>query len=405
MTKSRVNADNASADIQGVTAGTGLTGGGTSGTVTLTNDMATVIDAKGDLVVGTGADTYDNLAAGSNGDTLVADSSTSTGLRWQGSAIGKNAFYNSAFNIWQRGTSFAILGNAVTYTADRWFGFRAAGGSTISRQTGSNNSQYDIRIQRNSGETSTNAIFLAQAFEIADCTQYQGKTVTWSFWARSGSNYSAASNALTVVFLTGTGTTEGNPFVVGYTGQTAAINTSVTLTTSWQRFSVTATLGATVTQFNPYFQMEPSGTAGANDFFEVSNVQLELGSVATAYSSMTGTIQGELAACQRYYFRMTPGSAYGPIGGGLASSATSAEIDVTNAVQMRVAPTAVEYANIALHLPGVVIKTFTSLALVYTGLTNQTVLTSGSTGLTQSQFYKLTNNNNASAYIAFSAEL
>jgi hypothetical protein len=35
MTKARVNADNASADIQGVTAGTGLTGGGTSGTVTL----------------------------------------------------------------------------------------------------------------------------------------------------------------------------------------------------------------------------------------------------------------------------------------------------------------------------------------------------------------------------------
>lgn len=35
MTKARTNADNASADIQGVTAGTGLTGGGTSGTVTL----------------------------------------------------------------------------------------------------------------------------------------------------------------------------------------------------------------------------------------------------------------------------------------------------------------------------------------------------------------------------------
>lgn len=45
MTKARVNADNASADIQGVTAGTGLTGGGTSGTVTLDVDT-TVIQAR-----------------------------------------------------------------------------------------------------------------------------------------------------------------------------------------------------------------------------------------------------------------------------------------------------------------------------------------------------------------------
>jgi hypothetical protein len=70
-------------DITGVTAGTGLTGGGTSGTVTLTNDMATTITAKGDLLVGTGNATYDNLAVGTNGYTLVADSSETTGLKWQ----------------------------------------------------------------------------------------------------------------------------------------------------------------------------------------------------------------------------------------------------------------------------------------------------------------------------------
>lgn len=42
MSKARVNADNASADIQGVTAGTGLSGGGTSGTVTVSLDTASV---------------------------------------------------------------------------------------------------------------------------------------------------------------------------------------------------------------------------------------------------------------------------------------------------------------------------------------------------------------------------
>ncbi len=91
MTKARTLADNFAADINGITAGTGITGGGTSGTVTITNDMATTITAKGDLLAGTGNATYDNLAIGNNGDTLLADSSASTGLRWQGNfAAGKN---------------------------------------------------------------------------------------------------------------------------------------------------------------------------------------------------------------------------------------------------------------------------------------------------------------------------
>ena len=72
----------ASGDIEGVTAGTGISGGGTSGTVTITNSMATTIDAKGDLIVGTGADTFDKLSVGTNGHTLVADSAQATGLKW-----------------------------------------------------------------------------------------------------------------------------------------------------------------------------------------------------------------------------------------------------------------------------------------------------------------------------------
>lgn len=78
----------ASGDIEGVTAGTGISGGGTSGTVTITNSMATAIDAKGDLVAGTGADTFARLAVGANDTVLTADSSTSTGLKWAAVAGG-----------------------------------------------------------------------------------------------------------------------------------------------------------------------------------------------------------------------------------------------------------------------------------------------------------------------------
>ena len=64
-------------DITAVTAGTGLTGGGTSGSVTLTNDMATTITAAGDIVVGTGSGTYDNLPIGTTGQVLTADTTVS----------------------------------------------------------------------------------------------------------------------------------------------------------------------------------------------------------------------------------------------------------------------------------------------------------------------------------------
>jgi hypothetical protein len=81
-------ASGATGDIEGVTAGTGISGGGTSGTVTITNSMATEIDAKGDLVVGTGADTFARLAVGTNDYVLTADSVEATGLKWAAPAAG-----------------------------------------------------------------------------------------------------------------------------------------------------------------------------------------------------------------------------------------------------------------------------------------------------------------------------
>jgi len=75
-------------DIEGVTAGIGISGGGTSGTVTVTNSMATAIDAKGDLIAGTGADTFSRLAVGTNDHVLTADSTAGTGMKWAAISAG-----------------------------------------------------------------------------------------------------------------------------------------------------------------------------------------------------------------------------------------------------------------------------------------------------------------------------
>jgi hypothetical protein len=79
----------ASGDITGVTAGTGISGGGTSGTVTITNAMATEITAAGDIIVGTGSGTFDNLPIGTTGQVLTADTTVSPyKVKWASAAGG-----------------------------------------------------------------------------------------------------------------------------------------------------------------------------------------------------------------------------------------------------------------------------------------------------------------------------
>jgi hypothetical protein len=368
------------------------------------------VTTKGDLVAATAASTPARLAVGNNGETLVADSSTSTGLRYQGSmAAGKNVVINGGFDVWQRGTSFT--GNTyTTYSADRWNAYRTGvSGSTFSRQATNDTTnlpfiQYCMRVQRDSGNTNTTYIQLAQSFESVNSIPYAGKTVTVSFYARAGANFSGAASQMGVQLQTGTGTDQS--VTAGYTGNVNAVGQSVTITTTWARYSYTATLATNATELGVQVYYLPVGTAGANDYFEVTGIQVELGSVATAFARNGGTIQGELAACQRYYYRNTADNVFSVLGYGTASSSVDLATKMPLPVTMRIAPTSIEYSTLRLsdELSG---YTVTSIGLVAV-ITNKNIVgfnASVASGLTQFRFYTIQANNSTSGYIGVSAEL
>lgn len=137
-------------DITAVSAGTGISGGGTSGAVTITNSMATTIDAKGDLVVGTGADTFARLAVGTNDYVLTAASGETTGMKWAAlpaatsglTFISRTTFSNVASqafdNVFTSSyyTYLVVVENigAATGTDDLQLQFRYAGPNTESQQ-------------------------------------------------------------------------------------------------------------------------------------------------------------------------------------------------------------------------------------------------------------------------------
>lgn len=268
------------------------------------------LTTKGDLYAF--STTNARLPVGANGDTIVADSSTATGLRYQGNhAAGKNGILNSNFSIFQRGTTSTSTIDG--YQADRWYSFKSGINITVSQEASAlQNLPNCARFQRVSGQTGTASVAFAQMFENAQSITYANQTITISFYARKGADYSAASSLLSWRLITGTGSANNNVFTQGYTSQATTGTGSVTLTTSWQRFSVNVTIPTTTTQMSFYFLTNFVGTAGTNDFYEVTGVQLETASVATAFQTATGTIQGELAACQRYY-QLIEGGPFGSV--------------------------------------------------------------------------------------------
>jgi hypothetical protein len=158
----------ATGDIEGVTAGVGISGGGTSGTVTVTNSMATAIDAKGDLIAGTGADTFARLAVGTNGHTLVANSSTSTGLEWVAAGASGLTFITSSYMNGSAANSGAAFNGVFTSTYRSYFIWFDWGGDGNGNTPLLMRMKYGANVVDSSGNYySSNPVFSTTATTIA----------------------------------------------------------------------------------------------------------------------------------------------------------------------------------------------------------------------------------------------
>jgi hypothetical protein len=303
-------------------------------------------------------------------------------------------------DIWQRGTSFSNLN--AQYAADRWCVGTHPATTTTRQASDLTGFQYFLRTQRNSGNTATNGLSVAQSLETVSSIPLAGKTVTLSFYARAGANYSATSNALSANLISGTGTDQ-NIFGT-YTGAVTIVSQNVTLTTSWQRFSITGTVGSTATEVAFYFNENPTGTAGANDYYDITGIQLEVGSVATPFSRAAGTLQGELALCQRYYYRVGGDGTYNRVGQGVFSSTTTALIIVNTPTTFRVAPTAIDYSTLGLYDGGGV-AAVTSVVFDNAAKNNTTLSVVIATGGTANRIVQLLTNGTSAGYLGLSAEL
>jgi hypothetical protein len=372
-----------------------------------------IVDAKGDLIAASANDTPARLAVGNNGETLVADSSTSTGLRWQGSyAAAKNVLINGNADFWQRGTTSAAIANG-TYLADRWKTLLSGTSlnATYSRDTSVPNgaSKYSMKLQQlSSSATSVSEFAFRQAMEGATVYQLIGNQVTVSFWYRSnqtGSHYVRIGASL----LTG-GTDTTQSFTV------SAADT-------WEKKSLTFASFASVTAANLADNAEAaiidigirtfgSGgteTVAANDYFQVTQIMLEAGSVATQFSRAGGTIQGELAACQRYYYRINAngGASNYAIGFGIATSTTNCRATVSLPVSLRSGPSVsiAGTSGVALVMDGSLF-TSTTVAAVFPNQPASIYFldftSSGMTANTSGNVYTFSNGNDI---LQFSAEL
>jgi hypothetical protein len=184
--------------------------------------------------------------------------------------------------------------------------------------------------------------------------------------------------------------------------QIGSTQTIATPSTSWTRVSYTFTnISANAINGLAFYTYRGNGATSTT---LITGVQLEIGATATAFQTATGTIQGELAACQRYYFRHTAAAPTVRLGiYAISGTTTQANGYIQFPVPMRVAPTSMDtntlkysnYAGVGFNITSLAYNEASEvIAQIYGTISATTLAIPGSI---QSQ--------GSGSYIGFSAEL
>ena len=325
----------------------------------------------------------------------TADTQTASGGPVSPGIAGKNFVINGGMDIWQRGTSFTPSG--VGYTADRWY-VTAVSGMVVSQETSTvpTGQVYAMKIAANNTSSYCN---MAYTLESAEVARLAGKTVTFSALIQANANFNGLINAVISTNTVANTQSGGTWTAIASTSYTPAVG-------SWTTVSVTVAVPTSIAGLRvalPYNSLQSS----ASSVLWISQVQLEVGSTATPFSRAGGTIQGKLAACQRYYYRNTGGGAFSGFTWGYATSTTNGFFVVPLPVAMRVNPTSLDFANLqANNSAGTSYACSSgSLNAAYQSTTTGNVEFTLASSPTAGTMIRLMSANNVNAYIGFSAEL
>jgi hypothetical protein len=331
---------------------------------------------------------------------------------------GKNKIINGDFNINQRG--FTSTTSTFGYNFDRWTFARTGGSLTLSAETftpgtapvAGYESKNFVRCAISGQSAAADRFIYSQAIESV--RTFANQTITVSFWAKASSG--TPSVAVSVVQTFGSG---GSP-----SGDVQTAGGKIAITTSWARYSVTFAVpsisGKTIGTANDDALNVRLWTSAGTDFNAPTNslgiqnatidfwgVQVEAGSVATAFQTATGTLAGELAACQRYYWRQTGDTTNAPYGTAINVSGNSHSVLVQYPVPMRVTPTAIEFSTLA--ITDKIAGTWSITALTIDTASSSkfaTFLTATAvSGLASRSMCFIVNNSSTAGYLGFTAEL